>query len=134
MECFYHEGSPAAGSCRSCLRGLCRACAVEQDGGLACRGRCEESVAAIVETLRQSARFQGVSGGLLRSAGGLWTGLTLVAASVGLFVVAWGLSLPAFREISLLGLPFFALAIIAGRLARSVRAGTPRATAGDPTG
>ena len=103
------------------MKGLCRACAAELEGGLACRTRCEEHVAAIVAMVRQSARFQGVSTGLLRSARGLWLGLTLVAASVGVFVALWGLSLPTFREVSLLALPFFALAVLSGRLARSVR-------------
>lgn len=121
MECFYHEGSSAVGSCRSCLKGLCRACAAELEGGLACRGRCEAMVEAVVATIQQSARFQNVSGGLLRSARGLWTGLAIVAGSVGLFVLVWGLGLPTFREITFLSVPFFGLAFLAGRLARSVR-------------
>jgi hypothetical protein len=59
---------------------------------------------------------------MLRSARGLWVGLTLVALAVGVFVVLFGLTLPAHREIALLGLPFLALAFLAGRLARSVGA------------
>lgn len=133
MECFYHPATPAVGSCRSCLKGLCRACAAELDGGLACRGRCEAMVTAVVATLRQSARLQNVSGGLLRSAPGLWTGLTLVSGFVGLFVLVWGASLPAFREIALLSLPFFALAVIAGRLARSMRAADSGADGAEPS-
>ena len=125
MECFYHEGATAVGSCRSCLKGLCRSCGTELEGGLACAGRCETMVRAVVATIQQSARYQGVSAGLLRSARGLWIGLTGVASLVGLFVIAWGLSLPAFREIALLGIPFLALAFISARLARSV--GSPPA-------
>ncbi len=120
MECFYHAAEPAVGCCRSCLKGLCRSCAAELDGGLACTGRCEPRVRAIVATLQQSARYHSVSAGLLRSAPGLWTGLAVVALFVGLFVVVWGLSLPAFREIAVLSVPFFALALISGRLARNV--------------
>jgi len=120
MECFYHEGATAVGSCRSCLKGLCRSCATELEGGLACAGRCETMVRSVVAAIQQSARYQGVSAGLLRSARGLWLGLTAVAALVGLFVVAWGLSLPIYREIALLGLPFLALAFLSARLARSV--------------
>ena len=120
MECFYHEGITAVGSCRSCLKGLCRGCAVELEGGLACAGRCEDMVRSVVAAIQQSARYQGVSAGLLRSARGLWLGLTAVAALVGLFVIAWGLSLPTFREIAALGIPFLALAFISARLARNV--------------
>lgn len=122
MECFYHPGAAAVGSCRSCFKGLCRVCAVELDAALACRDRCEERAAAVVATVQQSVRFQDVSGGLLRSARGLWLGLTFVAGVVGLFVAVWGLGLPTFREISLLSIPFFALAVLSARLARSVRA------------
>jgi hypothetical protein len=78
-------------------------------------------VRAVVGALQQSARYQSVSTGLLRSARGLWLGLAAVALFVGVFVVVWGLSLPAFREVAALGIPFLALALIAGRPARNVR-------------
>jgi hypothetical protein len=133
MECFYHEGISAVGSCRSCFRGLCRSCAVELEAALACRGRCEASASAVVATVNQSVRFQGVSGGLLQSARGLWLGLAFVAGLVGLFVALWGLSLPTFREVSLLGLPFFALAFLAARLARNVRPGVRNGATSEPT-
>jgi hypothetical protein len=129
MECFYHEGATAVGSCRSCLKGLCRSCATELEGGLACAGRCETMVRSVVAAIQQSARYQGVSAGLLRSARGLWLGLTAVAALVGLFVIGWGLSLPIYREIAALGIPFLVLAFLSARLARSVG----RAPAQEPT-
>ena len=121
MECFYHPGASEAGSCRACLKGLCRRCAIEIEGGLACPERCEPMVRALVASLQQSLRFQNVSIGILRSARGLWIGLALVASSVGLYVLAWGLTLSQFREISLLGIPFLALAFLAARLARNTR-------------
>jgi hypothetical protein len=121
MECFYHAGVPAVGSCRACLKGLCRACAVELEAALACPGGCESFARAVVASLQQSFRFQGVSTGLLRSAPGLWLGLTMVAFSVGAFVLVWGLSLPAFREISLLCVPFLVLGVLTARLARNTR-------------
>ena len=122
MECFYHEGRPAVGSCRACFKGLCRSCAAELEGGLACTGRCEAMVRAVLATLQQSTKFQAVSSGLLRSAKGLWLGLCLVGLFVGGFVIVWGLRLPQFQEIALLGLPFLALSFIAGRLAVRVSA------------
>jgi len=135
MECFYHEGVAAVGSCRSCLKGLCRRCANELEGGLACSGRCETMVRSVVAAIQQSARYQSVSTGLLRSARGLWLGLTAVAGIVGVFVIAWGLSLPIYREIALLGIPFLALAFLSARLARSVgRTPASGPTAPDSTG
>ena len=126
MECFYHAGAPAVGSCRACLKGLCRHCAVELEAALACPSGCEPFARALVSSLQQGLRFQSVSTGLLRSARGLWLGLTLVALSVGAFVLVWGLSLPTFREISLLSVPFLVLGLLSARLARSTRAPAPR--------
>jgi hypothetical protein len=131
MECFYHDGATAVGSCRACLKGLCRRCAVALEGGLACPNRCEAAVEALVLSIQQSLRFQSVSTGFLRSARGLWIGLTAVALFVGIFVVAWGLTLPVFREVALLGIPFLALAVIAGRLARNTRSASA-ATRSEP--
>ncbi len=44
MKCFYHAAADAVGSCKHCHRGVCRDCAAERDGGIACRGRCEGQV------------------------------------------------------------------------------------------
>jgi hypothetical protein len=127
MECFYHEGASAVGSCRACLKGLCRSCAVELEGGLACPSRCEPMVRAVVASLVQAARYQGVSTGLLQSARGLWIGIAAVSLFVGLFVIVWALGLPEYREIAALGLPFLALAFISGRLARNVGSANAKA-------
>ncbi|UCE85365.1 MAG: hypothetical protein JSU66_13600 [Deltaproteobacteria bacterium] len=83
-------------------------------------------VGAIVATLQQSARYQAVSSGLLGSARGLWIGLTLVGLFVGGFVILWGLQLPYYRELALLGVPFLALSFISGRLAYRVSARSAR--------
>jgi hypothetical protein len=44
MKCFYHPQADAVGTCKHCHRGICRECAAEREGGLACRGRCESQV------------------------------------------------------------------------------------------
>jgi hypothetical protein len=130
MECFHHAGTAAAGSCRACLKGLCRQCAIPLEGGLACPDGCEPFARALVRSLQQSVRLQDVSTGFLRSARGLWLGLTAVALFVGVFVVVWGVRLPEFREVALLGVPFLALALLAGRLARNIRSPGPSAEGG----
>jgi hypothetical protein len=84
-------------------------------------------VEAVVATIQQSARYQAVSSGLLRSARGLWLGLCLVGLFVGGFVIVWGLQLPFYREIALLGVPFLGLAFISGRLASRVSSGPTEA-------
>jgi hypothetical protein len=127
MECFYHEGRPAVGSCRSCLKGICRSCVADLGKGLACTGRCEQAVRDLLATLDLSIRYRGVSGGMLVAARNLWLGLAVVALGVGAFVTLWGASLPAFREVSLLGVAFLAIGLLTLRVARRVRAGEPRA-------
>ncbi len=55
MICFRHEAQSALGICKSCGRGLCRACAVELPNGLSCRGTCEERVALLNRIVDRSA-------------------------------------------------------------------------------
>jgi hypothetical protein len=44
MKCFYHAEADAVGTCKHCHRGVCRECAAEREGGIACRNRCEAQV------------------------------------------------------------------------------------------
>lgn len=118
MECFTHEGRPAVGTCRSCTKGVCRSCAVDLGRGLACAGRCEDAARALIASLEQSMRIQHLSSGVVSAAPMLWGGIAWVSLGVGAFVSVWALTLPHFREIALLGIPFGALGVIALRVAR----------------
>ena len=51
MKCFYHRDIEAVGICKSCNRGLCGDCAAEIGEGLACKGRCEDTVAKLLSLL-----------------------------------------------------------------------------------
>jgi hypothetical protein len=125
MECFQHEGRPAVGSCRACFRGLCRGCAVDLGRGLACAGRCEDGVRALIASLDQSLRIQNLSGNMVHGARTLWVGLTWVALAVGVFVIWLGRSLPHFRSVALLGVPFLAIGLLTLRVTRRVRRSEP---------
>jgi hypothetical protein len=118
MECFAHEGRPAVGTCRACGKGVCRSCAADLGRGLACAGRCEEPARALIASLEQSIRIQGLSGGMVHAARTLWIGIAWVSLAVGVFVVLFGLSLPRFREIALLGIPFLGIGALTLRVAR----------------
>lgn len=56
MQCFYHSSTPAIGICKACLRGVCKDCAAELDGGLACRGKCEQEATNLIKYVRESVR------------------------------------------------------------------------------
>jgi hypothetical protein len=121
MECFAHEGRPAVGTCRACGKGVCRSCAADLGRGLACSGRCEEPARALIASIEQSIRIQGLSGGMVHAARTLWVGIAWVSLAVGVFVVLFGLSLPRFREIALLGIPFLGIGLLTLRVARRAR-------------
>jgi len=57
MRCFYHQDREAVGTCKSCGKGLCPECAVDLGKGLACRGRCEADVAAVIQLVEQNVGF-----------------------------------------------------------------------------
>jgi hypothetical protein len=116
MECFTHAGEPAVGTCRACTRGVCRRCAVDLRLGLACAGRCEEAARGLIAGLEQSVRLQTL--GVASAARTLWFGLSAVGLLVGGFVLLWGASLPRYREIALLGLPFLMISVLTFRVAR----------------
>jgi hypothetical protein len=102
MECFRHPGAAAVGVCKSCGRGLCRACAAEVGTGLACRDRCEAEVADLnriiarnktadlktSQAYAQTALYYGVAGGLLLIGGLLnWRGLQWMLVPAGLLLL-----------------------------------------------
>jgi hypothetical protein len=51
MRCFYHHEKETVGQCKSCGKGVCAECAVDLGKGLACHGRCEEQVRALIELI-----------------------------------------------------------------------------------
>ena len=56
MKCFYHPNVDAVGLCKHCQRGLCPACGVERDGGLACRDRHEKEVDQVSALIRRNVQ------------------------------------------------------------------------------
>ena len=67
MNCFYHHERTAVGTCKSCQRGLCPECAVDLERGLACRNRCEEEVAGLIQLIQNNVRYSETSVRLLRA-------------------------------------------------------------------
>jgi hypothetical protein len=57
MKCFYHSDADAVGTCRYCARGICKACAAEREGGIACVNRHEEQVDVVSNLVQRSVRL-----------------------------------------------------------------------------
>ena len=51
MECYYHPGVNAVGTCKACDKGLCKDCFKDTGKGGACKDRCEEKVLLISELI-----------------------------------------------------------------------------------
>jgi hypothetical protein len=47
MKCYYHPTTDAVALCKSCSRALCPDCCADVPPGTACKGKCEEDVAAL---------------------------------------------------------------------------------------
>ena len=75
MRCHTHREAEAVGVCKSCGKGLCPDCAVDLERGLACRGRCEADVRALIDLVDRSLAQLDRSAKLLGSARGIYRGL-----------------------------------------------------------
>lgn len=109
MRCFYHQDKDAVGSCKSCGKGLCAECAADLGKGLACRGRCEEDVRAVVALVERNIKLQPTATRLIQS------GSSARLASSVFFLVTGGVfliyGLTSERElhfITILGVCFLA--------------------------
>lgn len=93
MKCFYHHDRDAVGQCKSCGKGLCPNCAVDLDKGLACQGRCEKVVQALIRLIDSNVRTADKTASLLGSArqANVWAALFNVA--LGAVFLVWGLLL-----------------------------------------
>src|ERR1700744_5687852 len=57
MKCFYHLQADGGGLCKNCQRALCKDCAGDPAGGLACPNRCEKAVAQTAKLVATNIRI-----------------------------------------------------------------------------
>ena len=113
MHCFYHQDKEAVGSCKSCGKGLCPDCAADVGKGLACRGRCEEDVRAVVALVDRSIKLSPQTTRLLESGRKLRSGGAMSGAIfnliTGAIFMAWGVTeMEQLRFLAILGGCFLA--------------------------
>jgi hypothetical protein len=92
MSCYYHQDRADVGGCKSCGKALCPECAVDLGKGLACRGRCEEDVRALIQVMDSSIQFWPRTTRLLEYSKRIHSGTGLFLMGAGVVFVAWGLT------------------------------------------
>jgi hypothetical protein len=60
MQCFLHPNDSAVGICKSCGKGICRACAIQVDRGLACSDACKPFVESLSKLQQTTIRNIGL--------------------------------------------------------------------------
>ena len=91
MKCFDHSDQDAVGICKSCQKGLCKECAVDLNGGLACRARCEPQVRALSQLVDSNVRLAPVAALAKQHLGAATFNLLL-----GVVFTLWGIRGPGF--------------------------------------
>lgn len=108
MKCFVHQSNDAVGLCRNCSRGVCTECAVDLSAGIACKGRCEETVEAMAALINRNVALGGK-----RVGAGHWIQLIFYAVGGLAFFIFGGVILAGGGEASA---PLGAILVICGLL------------------
>ena len=109
MHCFYHRDKDAVGTCKSCGKGLCAECAVDLGKGLACRGRCEADVHAIISLVDRNIQLQPTTTRLIQAGNSARVAGSLFFLVTGVVFLVFGLT--SEREmtfVTILGVCFLA--------------------------
>ncbi len=119
MNCFYHQGATAVGSCKACSKGLCAACAADLGFAIACIGRCEDQARRLHQLVERNMRIAPVSEQLIgaQPKGYLAAGAFSLAA--GLLFVLMGLNLDGTARLGVVGVGSL---VIVGGVVQGVRA------------
>ena len=111
MKCFYHRDIDAVGTCKSCGKGLCADCAIDLSKGLACRGRCEADVRALIELVDQNIKITPLSTRMIEQGGSARLGLAVFFLLTGSVFAGWGLTHEGLGFASILGVCFFGMGL-----------------------
>ncbi|MBN1384139.1 MAG: hypothetical protein JW983_04565 [Elusimicrobia bacterium] len=84
MKCYNHPEKDAAGICKHCSKGLCKECAVDVGGGLACINSCEDEVREVNKVISQSKT-------VYQKAGKSYTQNAVIYGLLGFFFLLFGI-------------------------------------------
>lgn len=127
MRCFYHQDKDAVGSCKSCGKGVCAECAADLGKGLACRGRCEDDVRALISLIDRNIQLQPTTTRLIQASGSARLAGSLFLLACGATFLFYGLT--SQREMTLvtiLGVGFLAYGLFVLLWSRRIAARTQK--------
>jgi hypothetical protein len=109
MHCYHHQDREAVGGCKSCGKGLCPECAADLGKGLACRGRCEADVLAVIALVDRNIKLTPTTSRILESARSSRSNAATFNLAIGAIFIAWGLQdAGRFSFVMVLGVCFLA--------------------------
>jgi hypothetical protein len=103
MRCYYHRDRDAVGLCKSCGKGLCEDCQTDLGAGLACKGRCEDSVHGLIALVQHNVRAVPTAKALLRLNRPVSLGASLFMLAAGGTFIALGALDARVRPIAVIG-------------------------------
>jgi len=95
MNCFYHPNQEAIGTCKSCGKGLCAACATDLGKGLACRNRCEADAQAMIDLVSRGIARMPADEKTRTYVRSITKGAIAFRIVVGAVFLLWGLTNPS---------------------------------------
>ena len=91
MKCYYAPSEDAIGVCKCCGRGLSHEFAVDLGKGLACKGRCEEDVKALIGFVERNIAASVRADEILRRSAGTSIWSSVFSVITGSFFVGFGI-------------------------------------------
>jgi hypothetical protein len=91
MKCYYAPSEDAIGVCKCCGRGLSHEFAVDLRKGLACKGRCEEDVKALIGLVERNIAASVRADEILRRSAGTSIWSSVFSVITGAFFVGFGI-------------------------------------------
>lgn len=122
MDCFEHASTAAAGICRCCGGGVCRACARLESGGIVCSDACATEIGELREINERAKQLYGVGANAKRRlplAPLMWGAFALLFLGFG----AYGYSMTGRVEwfLVLFGLVCAVLCVVTWRRLRDLK-------------
>jgi hypothetical protein len=116
LKCYEHPEAEAVGLCKSCQKGVCRACAVDTGNGLACGQPCAERVRGINELVDRNVTVSRVN----KRATWLWPAFYIAMGAL-FAVLPFVMGLGKDPILIAMGAIFMAVGIYLGILQRAAR-------------